>query len=154
MTNVKDGLFEIALQPDKFESGYLNIPAIAGLEASLKYLTKLQSHGLSRYINKLSKYLVQRLTEIDSLIIYGEPDENNTIFGFNLNPKDGINCHDVSLFLDESNIAVRSGVLCAHSLIQSISDDGIIQVSIHAYNSLEDIDRLVDTITVIAKELL
>ncbi len=154
VTNVKDGLFEIALQPDKFESGYLNIPAIAGLEASLKYLTKLRSHGLSKHINKLSKYLVQRLTEIDSLIIYGEPDENNTIFGFNLNPKDGINCHDVSLFLDESNIAVRSGVLCAHSLIQSISDDGIIQASIHAYNSLEDIDRLVDTITVIAKELL
>ena len=64
------------------------------------------------------------------------------------------NCHDIALFLDESNIAVRSGVLCAHSLIQSISDDGIIQASIHAYNSLEDIDRLADTIAVIAAELL
>ena len=154
VTNVEDGLFEIALQPDKFESGYLNIPAIAGLDASLDYLTKLQSQGLVKHINKLSKYLVQRFTEIDNLIVYGEPDENSTIFGFNLNPEDGINCHDVSLFLDESNIAVRSGVLCAHSLIQTLSDDGIIQASIHAYNSLEDIDRLVDTIIVIAEELL
>ena len=148
------GLFETALQPDKFESGYLNIPAIAGLDASLEYLTKLQSKGFAKHINKLSEYLVQRLTEIDSLILYGEPDENSTIFGFNLNPEDGINCHDVSLFLDESNIAVRSGVLCAHPLIQSISDDGMIQASIHAYNSLEDIDRLADTITIIATELL
>ena len=154
VTNVENGLFETALQPDKFESGYLNIPAIAGLDASLEYLTKLQSQGLVKHINKLSEYLVQRLTEIDSLILYGEPDENSTIFGFNLNPEDGINCHDVSLFLDESNIAVRSGVLCAHPLIQSISDDGMIQASIHAYNSLEDIDRLADTITVIATELL
>jgi cysteine desulfurase/selenocysteine lyase len=154
VTNVKDGLFETALQPDKFESGYLNIPAIAGLDTALDYLTKLHSQGLTKHINKLSKYLVQRLTEIDGLIIYGEPDENNTIFGFNLNPNDGINCHDVSLFLDESNIAVRSGVLCAHPLIQSLSDDGMIQASIHAYNSLEDIDRLADTITVITTELL
>jgi cysteine desulfurase/selenocysteine lyase len=154
VTNVEDRLFEIALQPDKFESGYLNIPAIAGLDASLEYHTKIQSQGLIKHINKLSKYLLQRLTEIDSLIIYGEPDESNTIFGFNLNPEDGINCHDVSLFLDESNIAIRSGVLCAHSLIQTISNDGIIQASIHGYNSLEDIDRLVDTIAVIIEELL
>ena len=154
VTNFENGLFETALQPDKFESGYLNIPAIAGLDASLEYLTKLQSQGLAKHINNLSEYLVQRLTEIDSLILYGEPDENSTIFGFNLNPEDGINCHDVSLFLDESNIAVRSGVLCAHPLIQSISDDGMIQASIHAYNSLEDIDRLADTITIIATELL
>jgi cysteine desulfurase/selenocysteine lyase len=154
VTNVNDGSFETALQPDKFESGYLNIPAIAGLNASLEYLVNLHSQNLSKHINTLSKHLLKRLTEIDGLIIYGEPDENNTIFGFNLNPEDGINCHDVSLFLDESNIAVRSGVLCAHSLIQSLSTDGMIQASIHAYNSLEDIDRLADTITVIATELL
>ncbi|KXH76701.1 MAG: hypothetical protein AM326_02085 [Candidatus Thorarchaeota archaeon SMTZ-45] len=154
VTNVEDKSFDIALQPDKFESGYLNIPAIAGLDASLEYLTNLQSIGLTKHINKLSKYLVKRLAEVDGLIIYGEPDENNTIFGFNLISEDGINCHDVALFLDESHIAVRSGVLCAHSLIQSISADGMIQASIHAYNSIEDIDRLVETITIIAKEFL
>jgi cysteine desulfurase/selenocysteine lyase len=154
VTNVEGSLFEVALQPDKFESGYLNLPAIAGLASSLEYLTNLHAQGLTKHINKLSKYIVQRLTEIDSLVIYGEPTENNTIFGFNFNLEDGINCHDVSLFLDESNIAVRSGVLCAHSLVQSISDDGIIQASIHGYNSLEDVDRLIDTITVIASELL
>ena len=154
VTNVTDDSFEIALQPDKFESGYLNLPAIAGLASSLDYLTKLHSQGLVRHITRLSKYMVQKLTEIDNLIIYGEPDETNTVFGFNLNPENGINCHDVSLFLDESNVAVRSGVLCAHPLIQSITDDGMIQASLHAYNSLEDINRLVDTITLIVKELL
>ena len=99
-------------------------------------------------------FKLQRLKEVDSLIIYGDPDENNTVFGFNLNPEDGISCHDVALFLDESNIAVRSGVLCAHPLVQAISDDGIIQASIHAYNSIEDINRLANTIAVIAAELL
>ena len=154
VTNVENGLFEVALQPDKFESGYLNVPAIAGLNISIEYLTNLCSQGLISHISKLSKYMIQRLAEIDDLILYGEPDENNTIFGFNLSPKNEISCHDVSLFLDESNIAVRSGMLCAHSLVQAISENGIIQASIHGYNSLEDIDRLTDTIIVIAEELL
>jgi len=154
VTNVKNGSFEIALQPDKFESGYLNVPAIAGLNTSLEYLTNLRSQGLTKHMTKLSKYMIKKLTEIDSLLLYGTPDEHSTIFGFNLNPEAGISCHDVALFLDESNIAVRSGVLCAHPLVQAISDDGMIQASIHGYNSLDDIDRLTDTILVIAKELL
>jgi cysteine desulfurase/selenocysteine lyase len=154
VTNVIDGSFEIALQPDRYEPGYLNVPAIAGLETSLEYLTKLHSQGLVKHINKLSKHLLRRLKEIDGLIVYGEPDEKSTTFGLNLNPEDGINCHDVALFLDESNIAVRSGVLCTHPLIQTIADDGIIQASIHAYNTLEDINRLTNTISVIASELL
>ncbi len=154
VTNVDYKSFDIALQPDKFESGYLNIPAIAGLQVSLEYLKNLQSMGLATHISKLSKYLVKNLAEVDGLTIYGEPDENNTIFGFNLSYGNGINCHDIALFLDESNIAVRSGVLCAHSLIQSLSTDGMIQASIHAYNTKEDIDRLVEKISIIIKELL
>jgi len=154
VTNIEDDSFEVALQPDKFESGYLNIPAIVGLGESLDYLEKLHAQGLTKHINRLSKYMIQRLTEIDNLIIYGEPKETSTIFGFNLSPENGLNCHDVSPFLDESNIAVRSGILCAHSLIQSISNDGMVQASIHAYNSIEDIDRFADTLEIIAKELL
>ena len=154
VTNVEDGLFDVALQPDKFESGYLNLPAIAGLSESLEYLTELISQGLVKHISKLSRYMTQRLAEIDGLILYSEPDESRTVFGFNLAPEGGISCHDVALFLDESNIAVRSGVLCAHSLVQTLSDDGMIQASIHGYNSTDDIDRLADTIAIIASELL
>ncbi|MFW9786653.1 MAG: aminotransferase class V-fold PLP-dependent enzyme [Candidatus Thorarchaeota archaeon] len=154
VTKVENGSFEVALQPDKFEPGFLNLPAIAGLNSSLDYLIRLKSQGLVKHLAKLSRYMVQRLTEIDDLILYGTPDENSTIFGFNLNPDAGISCHDVALFLDESNIAVRSGIICAHPLVQAIADEGLIQASIHGYNSQDDIDRLVDTITIIASELL
>ncbi|MFX1578031.1 MAG: aminotransferase class V-fold PLP-dependent enzyme [Promethearchaeota archaeon] len=154
VANVENEMFEVALQPDKFESGILNLPAIAGLNASLEFLVQLKSQGLAKHMNMLSKHMVQKLTEIDSLTLYGTPDENNTIFGFNLSSEGGINCHDVALFLDESNIAVRSGLLCSHPLVQSISNDGMIQASIHVYNSLNDIDCLADTIDTIAKELL
>jgi selenocysteine lyase/cysteine desulfurase len=58
------------------------------------------------------------------------------------------------LFLDESNIAVRSGLICAHPSVQAVSEEGIIQASLHAYNSIADIDYLIDTLSVISTQLL
>jgi len=92
--------------------------------------------------------------EITNLTLYGNPSDTNTIFGFNLGDPSEVGCHDIALFLDESDIAVRSGLVCAHPLIQSLTEDGFIQASIHGYNSISDIDRLADTLITISKELL
>ncbi|MHA2222953.1 MAG: aminotransferase class V-fold PLP-dependent enzyme [Candidatus Thorarchaeota archaeon] len=153
VSDVKNGSFEPALQPDKFEPGSLNVPAIAGLGASLEYLTNLYSNGFSRHMTTLSKYMHKRLTELPGIVIYGKPSERTTVFGFNLNPEI-VNCHDIALFLDESNVAVRSGLICAHPLVQTVTDEGIIQASLHAYNSVTDIDYLLETLETIADQLL
>ncbi|MFW9870549.1 MAG: aminotransferase class V-fold PLP-dependent enzyme [Candidatus Thorarchaeota archaeon] len=153
VSDVQNGSFEPAMQPDKFEPGYLNVPAIAGLDASLEYLKILYSQKFDLHLKTLSKYMQKRLIELDNIIIYGRPDENTTIFGFNLSPEI-VNCHDIALFLDESNIAIRSGLICAHPLVQAMSTDGIIQASIHAYNSMSDIDHLIDTLVIISDQLL
>ncbi|MFW9793013.1 MAG: aminotransferase class V-fold PLP-dependent enzyme [Candidatus Thorarchaeota archaeon] len=153
VSDVQHDSFEPALQPDKFEPGYLNIPAIAGLSTSLEYLNNLYSQGFAKHMNSLSKHIHKRLAELPDIVIYGRPDENTTIFGFNLSP-DVVSCHDIALFLDESNVAVRSGLICAHPLVQAVSEEGIIQASIHAYNSLSDIDHMVDTLATISNQLL
>lgn len=97
---------------------------------------------------------MKRMNELSGVEVYGKPTEKNTIFGFNVIADADISCHDVALFLDESGIAVRSGLICAHPLIQSIHTDGIVQVSIHAYNTLSDIDRLHDALNAILSELV
>ena len=153
VSDVQEGSFEPALQPDKFEPGYLNVPAVAGLGASLEYLTNLYQDGFHIHLKTLSKYMHKRLTELPSIVIYGKPSEKSTIFGFNLNPEI-VNCHDIALFLDESNVAVRSGLICAHPSVQAMADEGIIQASLHAYNSIKDIDHLVETLATIADQLL
>ncbi|MDH4213731.1 MAG: aminotransferase class V-fold PLP-dependent enzyme [Candidatus Thorarchaeota archaeon] len=154
VSNVQGKKYETAFQPDKFESGYLNVPAIAGLEASIKYLTDLHSKGMISHLVNLSKYMRKRLNEIDGLTLYGASSDKTTIFGFNLGDTSEIGCHDVALFLDASNIAVRSGLVCAPSLVQSIAQDGLIQVSIHAYNSMSDIDNLATVLTTIKEQLM
>lgn len=154
VSDVTTTTYETAFQPDKFESGYINVPAIAGLGSSIEYLTDLHTKGLSYHIIDLSRYMKKRLMEITNLTLYGNPRDTNTIFGFNLGNSSEVGSHDIALFLDESDIAVRSGLVCAHPLIQSLTEDGLIQASIHGYNSISDIDRLADTLITISKELL
>jgi len=151
---VENTSYEPAFQPHKFEPGYINLPAIAGLGSSIEYLSGLHKNGLVSYISNLSRHMKKRLLEIPSLTLYGNPDETNTIFGFNIGDSSEIGSHDIALFLDESNIAVRSGYICAHPIIQSITEDGLIQASLHVYNTLDDIDKLADTLITITKELM
>jgi cysteine desulfurase/selenocysteine lyase len=146
--------YETAFQPHKFEAGYINIPAIAGLGSSIRYLSALHEKGLISQLANLSKHMKKRLLEIPSLTLYGNPNDTNTIFGFNIGDSADIGCHDIALFLDESNIAVRSGYVCAHPITQSITDDGLVQVSMHAYNTTDDVDRLANTLTTISEQLM
>lgn len=154
ISNVAAKKYETAFQPDKYESGYINVPAIVGLGKSIEYLTNLHNIGLIDHLGNLSRYMRKRLDEIDNLTLYGNHDDSSTIFGFNLNESSEVGCHDIALFLDESNIAVRSGFICAHPLVQSITHDGLIQVSIHGYNSFDDIDRLAETLIIINEQLV
>ena len=154
VANVEPTSFEIALQPDKFESGTLNLPAIAGLGTSISYLKNLRNNGLVKHIQNLANHMLSHLKNIPNLVLYGNPTENNTIIGFNLGSSQEISCHDVALFLDESGIAVRSGLLCAHPLIKPIASDGFIQISLHGYNTISDVHRLAESLTLISEQLV
>lgn len=151
---VRESSYELSSAPDKFESGISNIPAIVGLQASIEYLQKLKIQHFDEHMMALAHYMNDRLSDIPDIHVYGSHHNRRTIFGFNLGIENSINCHDVALFLDESNIAVRSGFLCAHPLVKRIEPEGIIQASLHAYNSTDDIDNLVDTLHTISKQLL
>jgi cysteine desulfurase/selenocysteine lyase len=154
VTNVNSISHEVALQPDKFESGTLNVPAIAGLKSSIEYLAGLHSSGMQQHIQKLSRHLLEGLSQIDGIVIYGAPNDESTIFGINIGKDNGINCHDVALFLDDSNIAVRSGLLCAHPLVTPIHLEGMIQISIHVYNTTSDIEKLITILRTISEQLM
>ncbi len=154
VTDVNLAGYNAALPPDKFESGMLNIPAIAGLGKGLEYLTGIGKERIESHLTKLATNTRRRLESISSLTLYGTTTENTPILGFNLGSEDLISCHDIALFLDESNIAVRSGLLCAHPLVKQVATEGIIQMSLSIYNTPEEIDKVADTLEIIAKDLV
>jgi cysteine desulfurase/selenocysteine lyase len=63
-----------------------------------------------------------------------------------------INPHDVSMLLEEvKKISVRSGLMCAHPFTSKVSPDGLIQASVHLYNTMEDIEALSSTLEMIGQ---
>ncbi len=154
VSNVNLTGHEVALQPDKFESDTLNVPAIAGLGTGIRYLTDIGEAKIQSHSKELALYTIKKLNEIKDLLLFGHPDEISTIFGFNLGNMDIISCHDISLFLDESRIATRSGLLCAHPLVKKVATEGIVQVSYSIYNTIDEIDLLAETLEAISKDLI
>ncbi len=153
IADIEGRSINLANQPDRFETGILNVPAIAGLREGVRYAERFGRERIHQHIIKLASEIERGLREIDSVRVYGPGGQERTLVGFNLDDRFGVGCHDVALFLEQAGIAVRSGLLCAHSLIRALARDGVVQVSPHVYNSREDISRFLEVVAEIGSAL-
>jgi cysteine desulfurase/selenocysteine lyase len=131
--------------PRKFEAGVPNMAGAAGLSAAVDYLESLGMEAIHQHELALNDYALAQLKEIAGLRLIG-PDENidrGAVFSFTL---DGIHPHDVGQSLDDRGIAVRTGHHCAWPLMKKFGISGTTRASFYLYNSLEDVDRLVEGI--------
>ena len=129
--------------PFKFEAG---TPNIAGIIAFLQTLNFIEHVGLIELINYeevLTQYCYQQLKKIKSINFIVEETPHIPVFSFTIK---GQHNHDVATFLDANGIAVRSGHHCAMPLMEFLNLKGCIRVSLSAYNTIEEVDYLVNTI--------
>jgi selenocysteine lyase/cysteine desulfurase len=54
---------------------------------------------------------------------------------------ENIHPHDLASALDEFHITVRTGFMCAESLVRSINPAGLVRISLGAWNTNDDIDQ-------------
>ncbi len=134
--------------PDRFESGTLNGPGIAGLGAGVEFVLQ---EGLERIAQKekaLTTQLWEGLEGIGKVKLYGpEPSLLRTsVVSFNI---EGLHCEDVGSILDSVfQIEVRTGLHCApgaHELIGTFPE-GTIRVSPGYFNTQEDIEALIQAV--------
>jgi len=141
-TDFKD--FKLEDSPQRFEGGTQNLAGIIGLGRAIDYIESIGIDNIEKYDKDLTRILYESLNEIDNIITYGSKN-NNSIVSFNLN---NANPHDICKILDESkNICLRSGHHCAIPAIKHINaKEGTIRSSIHLYNNIEDIEKLVSAL--------
>jgi cysteine desulfurase/selenocysteine lyase len=129
--------------PRKFEPGVPNMAQIVGLGTALNYLTAIGMQKIHSHEIAITEYAISKFQEIQDLKIVGPVDMNlrGGAVSFTLGD---IHPHDLGQFLDNSGIAVRTGHHCAWPLTRKMGVPATTRASFYLYNTLADIDVLVD----------
>ena len=138
----EDNSYELKNVPTKFEAGTPPIAEVIGLGEAIKYLENIGMDKIHEYEMNLKKYLIDKMKDIDNLIIYNKNTDSG-IVAFNI---DGVFAQDTSVYLNHYNIYVRAGNHCSKMLKDEIKIKNTVRVSLYLYNNKEDIDRLVDVL--------
>lgn len=134
--------------PDKYEAGTPNITGIFGLSKALDYLL---DYGLNKILEKrrqIYTYLLEKIADIDEIIIYSNQDIDRQIGLLSFNIKE-MPCSKVTYQLDKKDIAVRMGLHCApqaHRFINTYDLGGCVRMSPSSFTSEREIDTTVKTL--------
>jgi len=143
--------YELLEPPARFEAGTPNIPGIIGLGRSVEYVNALGVANIEKHVENLARVAAQRLSEIDNVTVYG-PKDRAGVVPFNVGQ---LNPHDVSMILDEAaTICTRSGYHCAMPALESLGINGTVRASFGAYNTAEEVETLVESVSMIATSLV
>lgn len=129
--------------PHKFEAGTPNIAGGIVLGTAIDYLNNIGFHAIQRHENKLLEHATKRLLEIEGLKIYGTGKNKASVVSFNI---DGIHPYDIGSIIDKLGIAVRTGHHCAQPIMNFFCIPGTIRASFSFYNTIEEIDVMVEAV--------
>jgi cysteine desulfurase/selenocysteine lyase len=135
--------------PHKFEAGTPAIAEAIGLGAAIDYLQQVGMDLIAAQEQVIVNYALDRLSEVPGVSVYGpEAKDRGGVTAFNL---DGVHAHDVAQILDSDGIAVRAGHHCAMPLHDKLNIPASTRASYYLYNSIEDVDKLIDSIYKVKK---
>jgi cysteine desulfurase/selenocysteine lyase len=156
--------------PDRDEAGSPNTVGAVALAAAIAQLESLGMEAVAAHEAELTAYALQRLQAIPAIHIYGDRDPQRAAQRLGVIP---LQVSDVSHFKvaailgNEFGIGVRSGCFCAHPYIlhllglspeeaqqvreRMLAGDkrqmpGLIRASFGLYNTLEEVDALVEAL--------
>jgi cysteine desulfurase/selenocysteine lyase len=129
--------------PFKFEAGTPNYIGAIGLAEAIKYVNSIGLENIALYEQKLLAYGTAALKNLGYIRIYGNAPHKSAILSFLI---DGVHPYDAGMVIDKMGIAVRTGTHCAQPVMQHFGIDGTIRASMSFYNTVEEIDRMVDAI--------
>lgn len=132
--------------PYKFEAGTPDYVGAIALGKALEWVESLGIEAIATHERELTRYAVEQLSAIKGMRILGKPDSAAVSFLVgNIHPS------DLGTILDRLGIAVRTGHHCAQPLMECLGIPGTVRASFAAYNTKEEVDRLVEGIARAAK---
>ncbi len=136
---------------EKFEAGTPPIAQVIGMGAAVDFLMGIGMKNVEEHESKLLEYLLEKLGELEDVLVVNEERHNR--IGVVAMVSRVVPSHDLGYELGEKGICVRSGLHCAQPLHNKIGEKyGTTRISLGVYNSIEDINKLVEGIKKIQKD--
>jgi len=131
--------------PWKFEAGTPAIAEAIGLGAAVDYLSALGMQNVQAYEHTLTAYALEQLRALKGVRVLGPQDsaQRGGLVAFDIA---GAHPHDVAQIFDQEGVCVRAGHHCAMPLHEQYGLAATTRASFYIYNTLEEVDKLVETI--------
>lgn len=133
--------------PARMEAGTPDIAGAVGLAAAAGYLAGLGWTRIRRHDQLLVRHAVDAFGRIDRVRVVGDPAAG--CGGIVSLVVEGVHPYDVGGHLDAHGIAVRSGVHCASTFLDSLGLLGTVRVSLGVYNTAAELDRVAEALATV-----
>ena len=127
--------------PHRFEAGTPNIAGAIGLAAAIDYLEAIGRRAIFEHDSQLTSYAIERLAELPGVRLLGPLTERGALVGFVM---DSAHPHDLTTFADQRGLALRGGHHCNQPLMRRFGVPGTTRASFYFYNTIEEVDRMID----------
>ncbi|HEY2680279.1 MAG TPA: cysteine desulfurase [Candidatus Udaeobacter sp.] len=127
--------------PHRFEAGTPNIAGAIGLAAAIDYIEQIGRTAIFEHDSQLAHYAADRLTELPGTRVFGPREERGALVGFVMG---AAHPHDLTTFADQYGLAMRGGHHCNQPLMRRFAVSGTTRASFYFYNTMEEIDRMIE----------
>jgi len=127
--------------PFKYEAGTPDMAGAIGLAAACDYISNLDRNELLDYEKMLLKTCTNAMEDLSAITTIGTATHKASVYSFNVK---GVHPFDVGTILDQQGVAVRTGHHCCQPLMAHYNIPGTVRASFSIYNTLEEIERLVE----------
>lgn len=162
--------------PDRDEAGSPNVVGAVALATAIKTLGEIGMERIAQHEAALTSYALQGMAKIEGLKLYGTgahytPEERLGVIPFNISGKSDFLV--AAILSAEWGIGVRNGCFCAHPYVLRLLNyseveikqawtsmvardnrhkPGMVRVSFGMYNTLEEIEVLLEALSRIARD--
>lgn len=147
--SASDEAIQPETMPAKYESGNLNVPAIAGLGAGINYLNQCGQETLLKNESNWSRRLSERLAEFSEVQLHRPIAEEHHVGPTSFTVQ-GFDSREFATILDSSfGLQLRAGFHCAariHEALNTVSTGGTIRVCPGPYTTNDHLEQLVTAV--------
>jgi cysteine desulfurase/selenocysteine lyase len=129
--------------PYKFEAGTPDVSGVAGLAASLDYVTAIGFDAIGAHESMLMTTATAALERVPGLRIVGQARHKAGAISFVL---DGIHPHDIGTIVDHEGVAIRTGHHCAQPVMDRFGVPATARASFALYNTTDDVAALIEAL--------